>query len=105
MTDPADAPAYSMEPVWVIQATYAPDAAETRTPFRPRHLARMAGLMAEGTVVVAGAYADMSSSMLVVRAPDEAAALEIARQDLYMQNGIWVELRAKAFTQVLLEAG
>lgn len=105
MADPADAPAYSMEAVWVIQATYAPDAAETRVPFRPRHLARMARLMAERTVLIAGAHADMSSSMLIVRAADEAAALEIAREDLYMQNGIWVELRAKAFTQVRLEEG
>ncbi len=105
MTGPADAPAHSMEPVWVLEATYAPDAAETRVPFRPRHLARMARLMAEGTVVVAGAYADMSCSMLIVRAADEAAALEIAREDLYMQNGIWVELRATPFNHVRLEDG
>lgn len=104
MTNAVDAPDFSMETVWIIQATYAPDAAETRVPFRPQHLARMARLMAEGTMVVAGAYADMSSSMLIVRAEHEAAALEIARQDVYMQNGIWVELRATAFTQVRLEA-
>jgi len=105
MTEPADTPAYAMEPVWVIEATYAPDAAETRVPYRPRHLARMVRLMADGTMVVAGAYADMSATLLIVRAEDEAAALEIARQDLYMQNGIWVELRARPFTQVRLDEG
>jgi uncharacterized protein YciI len=105
MTDAADSPSYEMETTWVIDATYAPDAAEARVPLRPRHLARMARLMAEGTVVVAGAYADMSSSMIIVRAADEAAALEIAREDLYMQNGIWVELRARPFNQVRLEEG
>lgn len=105
MTGPADPPAFSMETVWVVEATYAPDAAETRVPFRPRHLARMARLMAEGTIVVAGAYADMSRSMLVVRAADEAAALEIAREDIYLQNGIWVELRATPFTHVRLAEG
>jgi uncharacterized protein YciI len=104
MTHSANAPAYSMETVWVIEATYAPDAAEARVPYRPRHLARMARLMADGTMVVAGAYADMSATMLIVRAEDEAAALEIARQDLYMQNGIWVELRARPFNHVRLEA-
>lgn len=105
MTDSANAPAHSMETVWVIEATYAPDAAETRIPYRPRHLARMARLMADGTMVVAGAYVDMSATMLIVRAEDEAAALEIARQDLYMQHGIWVELRARPFNKVRLEEG
>jgi len=97
------APAHSLENVWVVQATYAPDAAETRVPLRPRHLARIATLKAAGTIVVAGAYTDMSASLLMVRAEDEAAAIEIARQDIYMQNGVWVELRAKPFVQVVLD--
>jgi len=104
VTDPLDAPDHTLEPVWVIQATYAPDAAETRVPFRPQHLARLARLKAAGTVVVAGAFADMSASMLVVRAADEAAALDLAREDVYMHNGIWVELRARAFGQIRLAA-
>ncbi len=102
MTDQR-APAHSLENVWVVQATYAPDAAETRVPLRARHLARIAILKAAGTIVVAGAYTDMSASVLMVRAEDEDAAIEIARQDVYMQNGVWVELRAKPFVQVVLD--
>ncbi len=101
MTD-QPAPAHSLQPAWLVQATYAPDAAETRVPFRARHLARIAELMAEGTIVVAGAYTDVSGSVLLIRAADEAAAIEIARQDVYMQNGVWVELRAKPFAYVAL---
>ena len=97
------APAHSLENVWVVQATYAPDAAETRVPLRARHLARIATLMAAGTVVEAGAFLDMSGSLLIVRAEDEAAAIEIARGDIYMQNGVWVELRAKPFGRVALD--
>jgi uncharacterized protein YciI len=102
MSDPAT-PAHSLENVWVVQATYAPDAAETRVPLRPRHLARMASLKAAGTIIEAGGFLDMSGSLLIVRAEDEAAAIEIARQDIYMQNGVWVELRARPFGRVSID--
>jgi uncharacterized protein len=98
-----DTPAHSIEQVWLIQATYAPDAAETRAPFRPAHLARAAELKAAGTIIEVGAFADMSGSLLLVRAATEADALELCRQDVYMQNGVWVELRAKAFGRVRLD--
>jgi uncharacterized protein YciI len=100
MTDPA--PAYSLEPVWFVEATYAPDAAETRVPFRGRHLARAAELRAAGVLVEVGAFSDVSASVLIVRAPSEAEALEVCRGDVYMQQGVWVELRARAFGRVRL---
>lgn len=103
MTDQT-APAHSLENIWIVQATYAPDAAETRVPLRAQHLARIATLKLAGTIVEAGAFLDMSGSLLMVRADDEAAAIEIARQDVYMQNGVWVELRAKPFVRVVLDA-
>lgn len=94
-------PDVTIEPTWLIEATYAPDAAETRVPFRARHLARAAELIEAGIIVEVGAFADVSGSILIVRATDEAAALEIARGDIYMANGIWVELRARAFGRVV----
>jgi len=75
MTDPT--PTATIEPVWLVRATCAPDAAETRVPFRPRHLARLAELKAAGVIVEAGAFLDVSESVLLIR--------------------VWVELRAKAF--------
>jgi len=44
-------PTWSIEPIWVVEATYAPDAAETRPAVRPEHLARIAQLKAEGTIL------------------------------------------------------
>ena len=38
--------------------------------------------------------------MLLIRAETEAEALEVCRGDIYMQNGVWVELRAKPFGRV-----
>lgn len=89
-----------MEPVFVIEATYAPDAAATRPAHRPAHLARIAELRATGTVLEAGAFPDMSGSLLLVRAPDADAALAIARADVYMREGVWVEARVRPFVRV-----
>jgi uncharacterized protein len=91
----------TIEPVWLIEATYAPDAAETRVPFRARHLARLVELKDAGVVIEAGAFADVSASIILLRAADEAAALDIARDDIYMANGVWVELRARPFGRVV----
>lgn len=96
----ASAPAISIESVWLVEATYAPDAAETRTPFRAEHLARLADLRDRGVVIEAGAFADVSASIVLLRAPSEEAALAICRDDVYLRNGVWVEVRARAFGRV-----
>lgn len=98
-------PGVGVERVYVIEATYAPDAAETRPRVRPQHLARIAELMAQGTVIEGGGYADLSTSLVMVRAADEEAALAIARDDIYMREGVWVELRVKPFGRVVRSAG
>jgi len=66
-----------IEPVWLVEATYAPDAAETRVPFRAEHIARLRDLKRQGIVVEAGAFADVTASIIVLRAADEQAALEV----------------------------
>jgi uncharacterized protein YciI len=96
-------PAHTIEEVWLIEATYAPDAAEMRPPIRPAHLARAAELKAAGVIVEIGGCMDLSKSVLLVRAASEQAALEVARQDAYTQNGVWVELRATPFGRLRLD--
>jgi uncharacterized protein YciI len=98
-----DVPAYSIEPIWVVEATYAPDAADTRPAVRPEHLARIAQLRADGTILEAGGYLDLSTALLLVRAASEADAIALFRDDVYMRCGVWVELRAKAYGRVALE--
>ena len=94
-----------VERVYVVEATYAPDAAETRPRVRPEHLTRIAELKRKGIVTEAGGYADLSTALLFIRAADEAAALAIARDDVYMREGIWVELRVKPFGRVEVSGG
>ncbi len=96
-------PPHSLETVWLVEATYAPDAAETRLPFRARHLARMAELMAADVVIEVGAFTDVSGALIMLRAASESEALETCRQDVYTQNGVWVELRARPFGRLRLD--
>jgi len=98
------APPFSIETVWWVEATYAPDAAETRVPLRARHLDRMARLRAQGIVVEVGAFTDVSASVLLIRAASEDDALELCRDDIYTRNGVWVELRARPFGRLRLDA-
>ena len=45
------------ENVWFVEGTYAPDAAETRAPFRAEHVAGLAARIASGEVAYAGSFA------------------------------------------------
>ena len=86
-----------LEPVWFVEATYAPDAAETRKPFRAEHLAGVRERLDAGDYVEAGAFTDVSSSVVLVRADSAEAAVALVRDDVYLRNGVWVEVRARAF--------
>ena len=93
-------PDVRIEPVWLVEATYAPDGAETRVPFRAEHVRRVAERIAQGHYVEVGAFADVSSSILIVRAESAEAALALVSDDIYLQNGVWVELRARPFGRI-----
>lgn len=95
-------PSPSLEPVWFVEATYAPDGAEARVPFRAEHLAAAAERLADGRYALVGAFADVSASVMVVRAPTEADAIELVRDDVYLRNGVWVEVRARPFGMVVV---
>lgn len=97
----SDVPAGAViEPMWFVEATYAPDGAETRVPFRAEHLARILALKAAGVFVEVGAFSDVSASVVLVRAETEAEALAIVSDDVYLRNGVWVEVRARPFGRV-----
>ena len=98
MTDPV-APG-PIEEVWLVEATYAPAGAEARIPFRAEHIARLQGLKAAGIVVGAGAFIDVSATIASIRAGTAAEVLALVRPDVYMRNGVWVEVRDRPFGRV-----
>ena len=97
MTQDAPGP---IEVVWHVEATYAPDGAESRAPFRAEHIERLQRLKAEGTIIEAGAFADVSATVMIIRAATEEEVLALARADVYMRNGVWVEVRIRPFGRV-----
>ncbi len=101
----SDIPAgVTVESVFLVEAQYTPEAAERRPAVRAEHLANVARLREEGTIIEAGAYSDrLSSSVLLVRAPDAAAALALARRDVYVKAGVWGEISARPFGRVISE--
>ena len=94
-------PEAAIEPIWFVEATYAPDAADTRVPYRAQHLARVLELRDAGMIVEAGAFTDVSATILLVRAASADEALALAREDVYLRHGIWVEIRARPFGRVV----
>ncbi|MCU0504515.1 MAG: YciI family protein [Chloroflexi bacterium] len=97
-------PGVGVEQVWALEATYAPDGAEARAPYRAEHLERIARLTRAGIVIEAGAFTDVSRSIVLLRAESEEAALAIAREDPYTREGVWVEIRVAPFGRVVVEA-
>jgi uncharacterized protein YciI len=60
---------------------------DTRMAAREDHLAYMNGLHEKGTVVFAGPLADDTGAVVVIEAPDLAAAQEVADGDPYTAAG------------------
>jgi uncharacterized protein len=102
----SDIPAgVTVEHVFLVEATYTPEAAERRPAVRPEHLARIVRLRDEGTIIEAGAYSDgFTSSLLLVRAEDAEAAAAIARTDVYVRAGVWGDISARPFGRVIPES-
>ena len=94
-------PDVAIEPIFVIEAVYGPDAARLRPPVRPEHLGRIARLRDEGVIIEAGGYTDFSKAILLVRASSEEEALALAEADVYMRSGVWVSATAKAYGRVV----
>jgi uncharacterized protein YciI len=102
MTDNEIPPGVEVETIYVVEVGYTADAAEKRPAARPEHLTRIAQLMDEGRVIEAGGYIDFSTALLLVRAADEAEAVALIRDDVYIRSGVWTDdVRARAFGRVV----
>lgn len=91
------------QPCFVVEATYAPDAAVRRVPLREKHLERMEELADEGAVMLAGAYEDMSSSLLVFTVETEESVRAIIDSDVYMKEGVWTGYSIKVLNRVAFD--
>ena len=90
----------AIERVWVVETTYGPDVEERRPPVRSEHLARIGQLRAAGTILEAGAFADMSGSLILLRAASEEEAEAIIKADVYVRSGVWNGYRIRPLGRV-----
>jgi uncharacterized protein len=91
------------EPCYVAECVYAKDAAAKRAPFREAHLARVGMLSDEGALLLAGAFDDMSASLLVFAVGSEEAAAAIIETDVYWKNKVWTSYKIRKLNRVVLE--
>ena len=92
-----------VETIYVVEATYGPDAERLRPAARPEHLSHIGELLRSGAVIEAGGFLDFSSAVLLVRADSEDEALDLFRDDVYIRTGVWTDLRARAWGRVIAE--
>ncbi len=90
-----------IERIWAVEGLLGPDSASRRTPVRREHLTRIAELRNAGIVLEAGAYADMSASLLLFRVSSEEEALALAEADVYFRAGVWTGIRVRALGRVV----
>jgi hypothetical protein len=91
------------EPCYVTECTYATDAATRRGPFREAHLARLGMLSDEGALLLAGAFDDLSASLLVFAVESEEAVAAIVETDVYWKNKVWTSYKIRRLNRVVLE--
>jgi uncharacterized protein len=91
----------TIQPVFVVEPTYAPDALERREPVRADHLAGVQRLSQDGRMLLAGAYEDMSASLLVLAVDSEEEALQIVHDDVYWDAGVWTAVRIRRLNRVV----
>lgn len=84
----------------VVEATYVEGAADKRAPFREEHLERVGKLIDAGAVLVAGALADLSASLLVLDIEGEDAVRAVVESDVYWINGIWTGYTVRKLNRV-----
>ncbi len=100
----SDVPAgVHVETIYVVEATYGPDAERLRPAARPEHLAHIGEMLRSGQVIEAGGYLDFSSALLLVNASSEDEALDIFRNDVYIRTGVWTDLRARPLGRVIAD--
>jgi uncharacterized protein len=102
MTDAGIPEGVTVETVFIVEIRYSADAAEKRPAARSEHLRRVARLLAEGRLVEAGGYLDLSSALLIVRAASAEEAEALVRDDVYVRQGVWLDdARARPFGRVV----
>lgn len=96
---------------YAIIAEDAPGTLEKRLEVRPRHLARLEQLKADGRLFVAGPHpaidcenpgtAGFTGSLVIAEFESLVAAEDWAKADPYLEAGVYARVTVKPFKKVL----
>lgn len=86
-------------PLYALDYRYTD--ADLRARVRPRHLAYLRSLLEDGTLVMAGPWADGSGALVLFHADDDAQAQAVVDADPYTVEGASAERRLREWTVVL----
>lgn len=86
--------------MYVVEASYVADAATKRLPFRAEHIERLGKLFASGALVLAGAFDDLTASLLVLDVESPKAADAIIKSDIFWNKKIWTVYTVRKFDTV-----
>ncbi len=90
------------ETVYLVEVDFAADAATRRVPYRARHLLRIADLRRAGVILEGGAFLDrLSTSVMLIRSASESDARRVVEADIYVETGVWREIRVRPFGRVV----
>jgi uncharacterized tellurite resistance protein B-like protein/uncharacterized protein YciI len=93
-----------IEPVWLVEVPYTPEAPERRPALRRQHLSRIMRLKVQDRIIEAGGTADFTKAVLLVRAPSERDALALIEEDVYTSGGVWHSPRVVGYGRVVADS-
>lgn len=82
-----------------VRFTCAADYNERRLPYRPAHLAQLAGLRGEGRVVAGGPEPDGSAAHIFYRVTDLAELEHLLDDNVFQKAGLFVARHPRDFTE------
>lgn len=87
---------------YILHYITVPDYVEKRTPYRPEHLELAKKMFDEGTLYMAGALTDPSDEVILVfKSDNPSSAVEFAKNDPYVKNGVVVSWTVRPWNVVI----
>ena len=81
---------------------YVENAVERRAPYREAHLQLAREWVAQGRLVLGGAFAEpVDGAVLVFKVDDRAQVEEFVGRDPYVSNGLVIQWRVRPWTVVV----
>lgn len=88
--------------ICAVEYTYDPDRSAELAELRPRHREFLRSLLESGDLITSGPWLDGApGALLLVRAADADAALELLADDPFQQAGLIAQRTARGWDPVL----